>query len=129
MYQVRSEPTGLRRTWRAHASIGILGPLVCLAASSVSLAETVREEQLLAGPCMNCHGPEGRSPGVIPSIAGLSEVSLKTKLIAFKSDTPPAGTTIMNRLAKGYSDAQIESLARYYAQMKPAGVTGSGAKQ
>ena len=129
MYQVRSEAMGSRQRWNADASIGILGMLVCLAASTASLAETVLETQMLAGPCINSHGPEGRSPGAIPSIAGLSEEAIKTKLIAFKSETPPSGTTIMNRLAKGYSDAQIESLARYFAQMKPAGTTGAGAKQ
>ena len=31
--------------------------------------------QVLAGPCASCHGPDGRSPGAIPSIAGLPEAT------------------------------------------------------
>lgn len=71
---------------------------------------------LLAGTCFNCHGTEGRSPGAIPSIAGRPEVALRAQLMAFKSDSPPAGTTVMNRLAKGYSDAEIHALAQYFSQ-------------
>jgi cytochrome c553 len=37
---------------------------------------------------------------------------------AFKSETPPPATTIMNRIAKGYTDEQIEALAKYFAEQK-----------
>lgn len=103
-----------------------LALLIAMAASPAGAAGL--DAQVLAGSCVNCHGPEGRSPGAIPPIAGLAEDALKAKLIAFKSETPPAGTTIMNRLAKGYSDAQIADLARYYARMKPAAAVSAGAK-
>lgn len=78
---------------------------------------------VLAGACANCHGTDGRSPGSIPSIAGRPESVLKAQLLAFKSDTPPAGTTVMGRLAKGFSDDQITALAKYFSQIsktKPA---------
>jgi cytochrome subunit of sulfide dehydrogenase len=35
---------------------------------------------------------------------------------AFKAGTRPA--TVMHQLSKGYSDAQIESIAAYYAAQK-----------
>jgi sulfide dehydrogenase cytochrome subunit len=72
---------------------------------------------LLAASCANCHGTDGRSPGSIPSIAGRPEAVLKRQLLAFKSDAPPAGTTIMNRLGKGLSDAQVDALARHFSQI------------
>ncbi|NLY28189.1 MAG: hypothetical protein GX049_11715 [Alcaligenaceae bacterium] len=73
---------------------------------------------VLAATCANCHGTDGRSPGSIPSIAGRPETILAAQLNAYRSDTPPAGTTIMNRLVKNFDDAQIEALARHFASIK-----------
>ncbi|NPD17665.1 c-type cytochrome [Xinfangfangia sp. D13-10-4-6] len=76
---------------------------------------TVSEAQILAGPCASCHGPGGQSPGAIPSIAGLPEADLIAALTAFR-DNPPAGTTVMTRHMKGYDDAQIAALAKFFAE-------------
>jgi len=72
---------------------------------------------VLAASCANCHGTDGRSPGSIPSIAGRPESILGEQLKAFKSDNPPAGTTVMNRLAKGLSDEQLDALALHFSQI------------
>jgi sulfide dehydrogenase cytochrome subunit len=72
---------------------------------------------VLAGPCANCHS-DGRTTGKVPPLAGRPAPTLAALLKAFKSDTPPPGTTIMNRLAKGYTDEQIEALAKYFAEKK-----------
>ena len=108
------------------------GAALLLACGSSAYGASSLEDMVVAGPCVNCHGPDGRSPGAIPSIAGLPESELKSKLLAFKSDAPPAGTTagttIMNRLAKGYTEDQINVLARYYARMLPATGAATGAK-
>ena len=124
MNKLRREASSQCMLWHASARTG-LALLIAIVASPSGAAGL--DEQVLAGSCVNCHGPQGQSPGAIPPIAGMPEAALKAKLIEFKSDAPPAGTTIMNRLAKGYSDVQISDLARYYAQMKPAAVT-AGAK-
>jgi sulfide dehydrogenase cytochrome subunit len=42
--------------------------------------------------------------------------TMVTQLKAFKAGTRPA--TIMHQLAKGYTDAQIEQLAGYFAAQK-----------
>lgn len=72
----------------------------------------------LAATCANCHGTEGRSvPGsTVPTIAGMPREYLATQLQAFKAGTRPS--TIMTQLAKGYTDAQLEQLATYFAQRK-----------
>ncbi len=126
-----------RRASRMTVQAGIALLLAC---GSTAFGATSLEDKVLAGPCANCHGPDGRSPGAIPSIAGLPEAELKAKLLAFKSEGVPAGstvsssagatagTTIMNRLAKGYTDDQITALSHYYAQMKPAAGVATGAK-
>ena len=83
-------------------------------------AQAIFDVSILAGACANCHGTDGRSPGGIPSLAGRPADVLKAQMLAYRSDTYPPGTTIMNRLAKGYSDAQIEALAQYFSKMSLA---------
>lgn len=78
---------------------------------------------VLAASCANCHGTDGRSPGSIPTIAGRPESILNKQLKTFKADTPPAGTTIMDRLAKGLSDVQIDALARHFSQIAQSQTT------
>lgn len=70
--------------------------------------------QVLAGPCANCHGPEGRSPGAIPAIAGLPADAAAERMLAFREDTDPSAT-VMPRLMKGYGEDEIRALARWFA--------------
>ena len=80
-------------------------------------AQSTFDVTLLASACVNCHSPDGRSPGSIPSIAGRPEGILLEQLRAFQSDTPPANTTIMDRLAKGFNDEELTALARHFSQI------------
>lgn len=95
-----------------------------LVAAGMALAATPAQAQqadgrLLAMSCMNCHGPGGKSPGDIPSIAGKSEDFLKGALIDFRDGKRTgASATVMTRLAKGYSDAEIDAVAKYVATLK-----------
>jgi cytochrome subunit of sulfide dehydrogenase len=93
-----------------------------LTLSSVASAQTQPSDvSVLAGSCANCHGTDGRTKGLIPPLAGRPAATIQALLKAYKSETPPPGTTIMNRLAKGYSDEQIEALAKYFAAIKAEG--------
>lgn len=69
---------------------------------------------ILAGPCTACHGPDGVSPGAIPSIAGRSMDELQALMLAYRADRV-AGATVMPRLMRGYDPGQIAELARYFA--------------
>ncbi|MFT3688798.1 c-type cytochrome [Paenirhodobacter sp.] len=69
---------------------------------------------VLAGPCAACHGPDGRSPGAIPSLAGQNEDDLRARMRAFRDGTAPA--TVMTRLMKGYSEDEIAALAHWFAE-------------
>lgn len=71
--------------------------------------------QVLAGPCANCHGPEGRSPGAIPAIAGLPADAAAKRMLAFRQDADPSAT-VMPRLMKGYDEDEIRALARWFAE-------------
>ena len=72
--------------------------------------------QVLAGPCANCHGPDGHSPGAIPSIAGLPADEAAAKMLAFREGQDPAAT-VMPRLMKGYDEAQIRALAEWFERV------------
>jgi sulfide dehydrogenase cytochrome subunit len=88
--------------------------LACGAGVPVT-AQTL-DGRVLAMSCMNCHGPGGASPGAIPKINGKSEREIKTALLDFREGKRTA--TIMSRLAKGYSDAEFDALAKYIATLK-----------
>ncbi len=69
---------------------------------------------MLAHTCNGCHGIEGASSGpAIPSIGGISKDYMIDLLGAYKSGD--AYSTIMGRIAKGYSEDEIEQIAEYFA--------------
>jgi hypothetical protein len=96
-------------------SLLALGALT-LAASVVQAAD-ISTPAVLAGSCSTCHGPNGQSPGAMPSLAGLEPKYIMTRLKEFRSGEVPA--TLMNRIAKGYSDAEIDALGEYFTKTKP----------
>ena len=69
---------------------------------------------VLTNTCFSCHGTDGKSTGDMPTIAGKNEKFITQKLMAFKKDKD--NPTIMNRIAKGFSDAEIAVIAKYYAK-------------
>lgn len=95
----------------------VLGLCAGLITAQPAAAQQQANITVLAGTCANCHGPDGRSPGPIASIAGRPESVLLGQLTAFRSEAPPPDTTIMNRIAKGYTDEQIAALAKYFSQI------------
>jgi len=80
-------------------------PALMVGASAAMLAET----------CEGCHGTEGNSSGpAIPSIAGMSEDYLIESMEAYlEGDTK---STIMGRIMKGYTEEEIELMAKFYAK-------------
>ena len=72
----------------------------------------------LAATCANCHGTGGVSVGEVESLAGKPREELVRKMQEFKSGARPA--TIMNQLAKGYTDEQIDAIAGWFASQKPS---------
>ena len=76
---------------------------------------TVRADDagLIANACTSCHGVDGRSQSAIPTIAGVDPVIFVQIMRSFASDS--LAVTIMNRIAKAYTDEQILVLANYFA--------------
>lgn len=69
----------------------------------------------LAATCASCHGTGGQAqPGSsVPGLAGLPREHIVQQMQAFRAGTRSA--TIMHQLSKGYTDAQIEQIAGYFA--------------
>jgi cytochrome subunit of sulfide dehydrogenase len=67
----------------------------------------------LAASCAMCHGTDGRSAGIIASLAGRPAREIVATIRLFRAGTKPA--TIMGQIARGYTDAQVEAIAGYFA--------------
>jgi sulfide dehydrogenase cytochrome subunit len=68
----------------------------------------------MAATCSPCHGTNGRpAPGsTVAALAGRNDIAELMK--AFKEGKRDA--TIMHQIAKGFSDAETEALASYFAK-------------
>ena len=72
---------------------------------------------MLANTCAGCHGTNGSSHGpATPTIAGLSTVYFVDAMKEYKEGTRPS--TIMTRIAKGYSEEEFKLMADYFAKQK-----------
>jgi len=65
--------------------------------------------------CMGCHGAGGVSHGSIVSLAGRSADVMEQQLLAFKNDEREG--TVMNRIAKGYTDGELKAVAQFFANL------------
>jgi len=73
--------------------------------------------EMLANTCAGCHGFNGVSQGpATPSIAGMSAEYLTEVLKAYKSGD--AASTMMGRIAKGYTDEELKQVAEVFAKKK-----------
>lgn len=94
---------------------------LALALSTVSTASLAQDANLarnLAATCANCHGTNGNARGDMKSLAGVSADRIVAALNDYKSGNMPA--TIMHQISKGYTDAQIQLIADWFAAKKPA---------
>jgi len=72
---------------------------------------------MLANTCAGCHGTNGSSAGpASPTIAGISvDYFIETMEAYQKAERP---STIMSRIAKGYTKEEVELMAKFFAKQK-----------
>ena len=98
------------------ASLGDPVPGSCAARQAGQSSRDARaRDQVLSLSCSGCHGPEGRSSGIIPSFYGKSPDYIESALRDFK--TGARTSTVMGRHAKGYSDEEIHQIAEYFGSV------------
>ena len=95
------------------ASVFLVGMALALPAAAQQAGPPAAA---IARTCYVCHGPEGRTDGPISSLAGVPRDNVLKQLIDFKGDRRPG--TIMNRIAKSYSDDELKAVADYLAKLK-----------
>ena len=71
--------------------------------------------QAMAQNCFVCHGPGAKGSQAIVALAGRPQELIAQQMLAFKTDQRPG--TIMNRIAKGYDEAQIAAIADHLAKL------------
>lgn len=72
---------------------------------------------MLVNNCFGCHGPNGSSLGpATPSIAGIPKPSFIQIMQQIKTNQRP--TTIMGRIARGYTDKEIEMMADFFSKQR-----------
>lgn len=115
-------------------------------------AEEMASAAMLSNTCLGCHGPAGISDGpATPTISGMSEVYIIGAMLAYKfgedeegkaeelieSDPDfedveyfPRVSSVMNRIAQGYSVEEIKLMAKHFAELpfKAANQKADGAQ-
>jgi len=66
-----------------------------------------------AASCTGCHATSGKIDTRVPRIAGRNPAEIVAAMEAFRSGQKPA--TVMDRIAKGFSDAEIRAIADWLA--------------
>jgi len=91
--------------------------LTCGLSFSVASHAGGASGEMLGNTCAGCHGTDGISTGpAAPSIAGFDYDYLVDSMTRFKEGERNA--TIMTRIAKGYSDADIKAMSKYFSEKK-----------
>lgn len=101
---------------RSTALLGL--SLMALAPHALAQVQDPLLARSLAATCANCHGTEGRAvpAAAMVSLAGADAADLRRKLTEYKSGARQG--TIMNQIAKGYTDEQIELIATHFSRLK-----------
>lgn len=73
--------------------------------------------EMLSFACAGCHGVNGASAGpTMPTLASHSEEATVVAMRKFKSGERPS--TVMGRIARGYTDADFEAMGYFFSKQK-----------
>lgn len=68
---------------------------------------------MVADSCAGCHGTDGASPGAMPGFSNKTADVIKKALLEYKTGAKEA--TVMDRIVKAYSDADLDAMATFFA--------------
>jgi cytochrome subunit of sulfide dehydrogenase len=66
--------------------------------------------------CSGCHPASADRRTGVPALAGRNAADIVAAMQAFRSGQRAA--TVMDRIAKGFSDAEVEAIAAWYADQR-----------
>jgi cytochrome c553 len=70
-----------------------------------------------ASSCSGCHAASAAADTAVPRLAGRKAADIVAAMRAFK--TGEKASTVMGRIAKGFTDVEVEAIAAWYAQQEP----------
>ena len=85
---------------------------VSIAAATVASAEPPAG----AAACSGCHPSSARGPSPVARLAGRDRAEIVKAMHDFRSGERAA--TVMDRIAKGFTDDEIQALAAWFAAQK-----------
>jgi cytochrome c553 len=83
-----------------------------IAAAAVASAEPPAG----AASCSGCHPTSARIASPVPRLLGLERAAIVRAMQEFRSGQRAA--TVMDRLAKGFTDDEIQAIAAWYATQR-----------
>jgi cytochrome subunit of sulfide dehydrogenase len=69
-----------------------------------------------AAACSGCHASNPRVETPVPPLNGRPAADIASQMVAFKAGQRPG--TIMDRIAKGFSEEEIRAIAAWYESQK-----------
>jgi sulfide dehydrogenase cytochrome subunit len=91
-------------------------------AAAIGFASIAAAGAASAGPppgaasCTGCHPSSARVTSPVPRLAGMDQAAIVKALQDFRSGARTG--TVMDRIAKGFTDAEIQAIAAWYAAQK-----------
>jgi cytochrome c553 len=80
------------------------------------VAAAAAEPPAGAAACSGCHPASARVTSPVPRLAGLDQVRIVRAMGEFRSGKRAA--TVMDRIAKGFTDNEIQAIATWYASQR-----------
>ena len=93
--------------------------VVAAAIGAISIAATAvvsAEPPAGAASCSGCHPASARVTSPVPRLAGLDRAAIVRAMQDFRSGQRAA--TVMDRIAKGFTDEEIQAIAAWYATQR-----------
>jgi sulfide dehydrogenase cytochrome subunit len=91
----------------------IAAVLLCAGFAPAHAAQVVAEGPPGAASCTGCHAAKPNVDMPVPRLAGQDAAALATALRDFRGGQRSA--TVMDRIAKGFSDDEIKAIAAWFS--------------
>lgn len=89
-----------------------IGVLLCGFGQASSSDDAALNPQALAPACTGCH-----SSGGMPLLEGMDASGFIAAMRQFQTNQRPA--SVMGRIARGYTEAELAAMAAYFQQHQP----------
>ena len=91
--------------------------VIALSYTSIAQAEGISRAMMLSNSCAACHGTDGRGSLKIPKLRGEKAKDIIQEMNGFKEGGDKK-VTVMEHVAKGYTDEEVELMADYFSALK-----------